>query len=318
MKRNPLTIFIGSALILLFLLVLVVFQVRQTEVAVVTTFGKPTRDITQPGAYFKWPWPIQKVEHFDHRIHNIEGKFEEVLTSDGYNLLIMVYAGWKINEPKVFFPRFGGSVTSAEQSLSGLMRNAYSGVVGKHPLAHFISTREKELKFLDIEQEILKKVQEDSKASNYGLEVQFLGIKKLGLPESVTEKVFEQMRSERQLLETKIRNEAEQEASNIRSTADYESANLLSAADAKAKQVISEGERAVMQYFEVFKQEPALASFLLKLSGLEAFLKERTTLILDLDSSPLELLKSAPVPSGKTGQMAKPELDPKTATSRNP
>lgn len=301
MKRNPLTIIVGSALILVFLLVLVVFQVRQTEVAVVTTFGNPTRDITNSGAYFKWPWPIQKVQTFDHRVHNLEGKFEEVLTSDGYNLLIMVYAGWKISEPKVFFPRFGGSMANAEEKLLGLIRNAYSGVVGKHPLSHFISTSEKELKFAEIEQEFLKKIQEDCRASNYGLEVQFLGIKKLGLPESVTEKVFEQMRSERQLLETNIRTQAEREASDIRSAADYESAKLLTEADAKAKQIISEGERAAMQHFEVFKQEPALASFLIKLSGLEAFLKEKTTLVLDLESSPLELLKTAPGSAGKAG-----------------
>ena len=308
MKRNV-TIIIGAAVILLFLSVLVIFQVRQTEVAVVTRFGKPSRDINEPGRYWKWPWPIEKVEHFDHRIHNLEGKFEQVQTSDGYNLLIMVYAGWKISEPAVFFPRFGGSVASAEQSLGGLMRNAYSGVAGKHPLSHFISTSEKELKFVEIEQEILKRLQADSQASNYGLDVQFLGIKKLGLPESVTEKVFEQMRSERQLLETQIRNQAEQEASNIKSKADRESNDILVAAEAKAKGIISDGEREAAQYFEVFKQEPALASFLLKLSGLEAFLKEKTTLVLDLDSSPLELLKGAPE--------AKKSGDSKPATSGN-
>jgi membrane protease subunit HflC len=171
------------------------------------------------------------------------------------------------------------------------MRNAYSGVVGKHPLSHFISNSEKELKFVEIEQEILKRLQVDTAASNYGLDVQFLGIKKLGLPESVTEKVFEQMKSERQLLETRISNEALKEASSIKSKADGESQRILNEANAKATRIISEGEKEAAQYFEVFKQEPALASFLLKLSGLEAFLKEKTTLVLDLESSPLELLK---------------------------
>lgn len=43
MKRNPLTLVIGLVLILIFGLLLFTFQVRTTEVAVVTTFGKPTR-----------------------------------------------------------------------------------------------------------------------------------------------------------------------------------------------------------------------------------------------------------------------------------
>ena len=49
MKRNLLTIIIGAVLILVFGLLLFVFQVRQSEVAVVTTFGKPVANIDQPG-----------------------------------------------------------------------------------------------------------------------------------------------------------------------------------------------------------------------------------------------------------------------------
>ena len=64
MKRNPLTLIIGLLLILIFGLLLFAFQVRTTEVAVVTTFGNPTRPITEPGLYLKWPWPIQKVWWF--------------------------------------------------------------------------------------------------------------------------------------------------------------------------------------------------------------------------------------------------------------
>src|SRR5947209_20498539 len=113
MKRNPLILAIGFILLVVVVFLLFAFQVRTTEVAVVTTFGKPTRPITQPGLNFKWPPPIQYVHKFDQRIHNFESKFEQVLTSDGYNLLIMVYAGWKIDEPQLFFPRFSGSTMLA-------------------------------------------------------------------------------------------------------------------------------------------------------------------------------------------------------------
>ena len=62
MKKNLLTIVISAVLALIFVLLLFVFQVRRSEVAVVTFFGKPTaRQYNEPGAYFKWPWPIQSV-----------------------------------------------------------------------------------------------------------------------------------------------------------------------------------------------------------------------------------------------------------------
>ena len=106
MKKNPVTLIAGGCLILLFGLLLFCFQVRQGEVAVVTTFGRPTRTYEPGGPYFKWPTPIQKDHHFDQRIQNYEGKFEETLTSDAYPLLMMTYLGWRINDPAQFFPRF--------------------------------------------------------------------------------------------------------------------------------------------------------------------------------------------------------------------
>jgi regulator of protease activity HflC (stomatin/prohibitin superfamily) len=42
MKRNLLTIITAAVLVVIFVLLLFVFQVRQSEIAVVTTFGKPT------------------------------------------------------------------------------------------------------------------------------------------------------------------------------------------------------------------------------------------------------------------------------------
>ena len=66
MKRHPLTIAIGALLLTLFVLLLFFFQVRQSEIAVVTTFGEPKR-IAEPGPHVKLPWPIQKVHKFDQR-----------------------------------------------------------------------------------------------------------------------------------------------------------------------------------------------------------------------------------------------------------
>ena len=51
MKQNPFALIVGTALLLVFGVLLFVFQVRQSQVAVITTFGKPTRDILQPGAW---------------------------------------------------------------------------------------------------------------------------------------------------------------------------------------------------------------------------------------------------------------------------
>lgn len=292
MKRNTFTIVIGGLLLIIFGLLLFVFQVRQSEVAVVTRFGKPDRTKTEPGAYGRLPWPIEKVHKLDQRIQNFEDRFEETLTPDGYNLLVNVYVGWKISEPELFFPKFAnGSIDEAEKSLEAIVRSAKNEIVGKHPFSHFISTNPDELKFTEIENEILAKVQQQVQENKYGIEIKFLGIKKLGLPESVTQTVFERMKSERQVLVSRIENEGKEQAERIRSTAERDSAKIIAEADAQATRIRGEGEAEAAKSFAVFQQNPDLANLILKLNALEQMLKEKTTLILDQNTPPLDLLQ---------------------------
>lgn len=298
MKRNILTIAVGAVLLLVFALLLFVFQVRKSSAAVVTTLGKATQHaITEPGLYFKLPWPIQRVHKLDQRIQNWESKLEQSLTSDNFSLLVSVYAGWRISDPSVFFPKFNeGSAVEAEKVLDGLLRSAKNEVIGLHPFKHFISADEKQLQFTQIENEMLGKIQEQLKAKNYGLEVTFLGVKRLGLPESVTKKVFERMSAERELLATKINSEGEEQASQIRNDANSESAKLLSQAEAKAVTTRGEGEATAARSFTVFQQNPELANLLFKLAALEMTLKDKTTLILDQSTPPLDLLNANAAP----------------------
>src|SRR5438105_1241439 len=257
MNRKPLTLVIGAVLIIIFGLLLFVFQVRKSEVAVVTTFGRATRPITEPGAYFKWPWPIQMVHRFDQRVQNFEDKLTEGLTRDGFNLLSSVFVGWRITEPTNFFPKFAGSpepITEAERSLERLSSNAKRAIVGRHDLADFVSASENGKNFLIIEKEILDAIQSQLRGNNYGMEVEFLGIKRLGLPDSVTQSVFEQMTSERKVLTDKLQSEGESESSIIRSDAERRAAELLYDAEAQATQIKGQGEAEAAKSLEIFKQ----------------------------------------------------------------
>ena len=289
MKRNPLTLSVGILLIIIFGLWLFMFQVRTTQVAVVTTFGKPTRDITEPGAYCKWPWPVQKVYWFEKPVQTFQDKFTEDLTEDNINLMTMVYVGWKITEPKNFFPRFGGSVADAEKVLQGLVHSTKTAVVGKHPLSDFVSASGNGSQFTAIENEILAAVRDQVRAASYGIDIEFLGIKKIGLPDSVTQAVFDRMTSERQVLISKSQYEGEAEAQKIRSEADRQAAEMLAAAAGQATQIRGKGEAEAAKYLAAFQQNPKLAVFLFDLKTLEDSLKDRSTLIFDQRTPPFNL-----------------------------
>lgn len=294
MKRNTLTLAIGILLLLIVSLMLFTFQVRKSEVVVVTTFGKPTSVYTEPGLYGRLPWGIQMVHRFDQRIQNFEDKLTEGLTSDSFNLLTSVYIGWKITQPTNFFPKFAGSskpIAEAERVLERLLSNAKSAIVGRHPLSDFVSASDNGKSFADIENEILAAVQSQVQANNYGLDIEFLGIRKLQLPESVTQSVFERMTSERKVLADKSQFEGEAEAQKIRSDAERRAAEMLANAEGEATGIRAKGEAEAAKSLEVFQQNPDLANFLFGLTALESSLKDRSILIFDQNTPPFNILR---------------------------
>jgi membrane protease subunit HflC len=310
MKRNSLTLIIGALLVLVFGALLFSFQVRQTEIALVTTFGKPTRSINtdpekpEPGWRFKLPWPIQRVQKFDKRTQNLESKFEETITADKINVIVTVYAGWAINDPTLFRERFGDSKERAAAALESIVRQANNAVFGQHPFANLISTDPKEMKLPEIEGEILSRVQPAAKA--YGLDVRFLGIKRLGLPESITQKIFERMKQERQRFVQRLNAEGDALATNILTAALRERDETLAKAEGKASEISGQAESEVAKSLSVFNENIGFATFLMKNAALEEALKDRTTLILDQRTTPFDLLDS-----GSKGAMKPAAAPPK-------
>jgi membrane protease subunit HflC len=302
MKRNLLTVIVGAVLVLIFVLLLFVFQVRQSEVAVVTTFGKPVENIDKPGAYFKWPWPIQKVYKFDQRIQNFEDKFSETLTADNNNLIVTVYTGWRISDASKFYPKFLGSIPQAQSALENMVRNAKNSVFGSNYLSSLVNTDPKQLKFNEIEHQIQATVQADLSTNDYGISLEFLGLKKIELPEGVTASVFQRMIADRQLLINKEQYEGEKEATIIRADADRQAAETIANAEASAIRIHGEAEAAAAPTLRVFEQNPDLYIFLLRIDALKQSLNQKTTLIFDDRTPPFDLFQHLPTNSVSLSQ----------------
>jgi modulator of FtsH protease HflC len=313
MKRNYLTLAVGLILVLIFGTLLFSFQVRQTEVALLTTFGKPTRDIHDPGLYLKLPWPIQRVQKFDKRIHNFEDRDEQTITRDGYHVRIMTYLGWSITDPAIFRERFDGSTTRAQGVLEGFARTAKNAVVGRHPFSSLISTDTNQLKFVEIESEMLDIIR--PLARQNGMEVNFIGIKTLGLPEAITRSVFDRMREERQRHVQRLQAEGESRAAQIRSEADRERTIILSKAQAEASRIRGRADAEAAPFYAELEQSPELAIFLMRLNALEISLKERATLMLDTRTSPYDLLNGLPPVRQLPEKVTQPVTAPAPETS---
>jgi len=294
MKRKPLTLAVAVVLLVIFGLMLFVYQVRVSQVAVVTLFGKIVHTKSDPGPGLRLPYPIERVIKLDQKIQNFQDNFEQIKLRDQNIILLSVYVGYRISEPDVFFMKFrDGSISEAEKLLSGVIRNTKGEVAGRHDFADFISADPQQMKFAQVEQEILGEVQKRVSDLHYGVEIKFLQIQKIGLPESVTQNVITRMSAERQYYIDKITSDGELASTKIRSTADGEALNLLADAEARSLTIQGEGEAKMMKSLEILQQNPDLATFNLQMAAMEQFLKKKTTLILDMSTSPLEWLQMA-------------------------
>lgn len=289
MKNSRLSFVVGGLLLLLFLALLFCFQVRTTEVAVVTTFGRYSRDISEPGLYFRLPVPIQSIYRFDNRLQNFERKFEQSTTRDARNLLVTMYVGWRVESARKFLELFGGDTAKAENTLEGLISNAKNAVIGRYVFSDLISPDPKAVKFDQFEADVLKEIAGPA-SEKYGIKIELVGVKQLGLPEAITGKVFERMRAERDRLVKQYQGEGNARAQEIRSEADRKRDELLAKARADALRVMGEADAQASKELAILEKNPGLAVFLYQINALKEALRERTTLFLDQKTAPFNLL----------------------------
>lgn len=227
-------------------------------------------------------------------MQNFEDPLTERQTRDNFTLLMSVYVGWRITDPAAFFPKFVSSenpIAEAERQLERLLGNAKAAAIGKHPLSDFISANGNGTNFVGIENEILGTLQSQVQANNYGLEIEFLGVKRLQLPSNVSQSVFDRMTEERKRLAEQLQNEGDAEAQNIRSEAGRKAQEMLATARGQATEIKGKGVAEATKSLAVFQQNPELASFLLRLNALEGSLKERSILVFDQNMPPFDLLR---------------------------
>ena len=292
MKNIAITIFIVLIIGVLGLY-LISFQVREIELALVTTFGKPTREITEPGWYFKWPAPIQRVYPFDSRMRVFEGDIGETTTKGAVPIIVNTYVVWKIAEPLRFFNSVE-TVKEAENYLRSQLSDTQNKVIGRHFFSEFVNSDSSKIRFEEIEDEMLGELKQAVR-DDYGIEIKTLGIKQLKISEDVSKDVFERMRAERNRRTEATIAEGNAEAIRIKSDADEKKTVLLAAAEARAKAIRGQGDAEAAQYYKMLEEDTEFAMFLRDIDALKKVLQKRSTIVLSADTEPFKLLKEIPV-----------------------
>jgi membrane protease subunit HflC len=291
MKNIAIPILI-AVIFLVMVVYLVTFQVRATESAFVTRFGKPVREVNEPGLYAKWPTPIEQVHKFDARMRVLEAELGETTTSGTVPIIVNTYVVWRVAEPLKFLNAVK-TVENAELKLRNQINDTQNRVIGRHAFGEFVNSDPNKIQFDQIQAQMLADLKEPVRR-DYGIDIKTLGIKQLKISADVTKQVFERMKAERQRRTDRTTSEGEAEAARIRAEANKKREVLLAAAEAKAKTIRGQGDEEAAKYYKLLEADPQLAIFLRNLETLIAILKEKATVIIPADADPFKLLTRMP------------------------
>ena len=282
--KNSFTILMGAVIAAALLSYMFLYQVRYDQVAVRTTFDKADAGSVQtdPGLKFRLPWPIHKVTHYSKRLQLLEDTVEELQTADGKSVIVKTYLTWRIENPLDFYVTLKDPA-EAQRQLSSRLREI-RGLISRYRLDELVNLDKNAIKLAEIEDQAKATLEKSLAQSGYGLKVESVGIYKIVLPESTTQKVFETMITTRERLSENALQEGQAQASAIRSEAESARERILAFAERRAQTIRSKGDREASKEYESFAANEDFAVFLRKVEALKKMLDHNTTFVLSADS----------------------------------
>ena len=298
---------LGAAVVLL--LFASVYTVSETEQVILTQFGRPLGGVLkEPGLHVKVPF-IQTVHRFDKRWLEYDGDPNEIPTKDKKYIWVDTYARWRIADPLRFFQAVRderGGQSRLDDIVDGETRNAVAsfdlievvrssnrpfqvteelaGIGSAEAMAPVAVGRSK------IAQIILEKSARIT--PEFGIELVDVRFKRINYVDTVQQKVFERMISERRRIAERSRSEGQGRAAEIRGQKERDMLSASSAGYKTAQEIKGAADaKATTIYASAYGRDPDLYQFLKSMETLNASLDEKAWLILSTDSELLKYLK---------------------------
>lgn len=309
-----------SIAILLVLLILggivasgALYTVDETERVIITQFGKPVGEIiNEAGLKVKVPF-IQTVNRIEKRILVWDGSANDMPTKDKLYITVDTFGRWRIKDPLQYFLRLRDE-RSAQSRLEDILGSETRNAVARHELIEIIRTSkdrspEVDPMLADIDISTLlpitkgrKRIEADifdaasGKLEEFGIELLDIRFKRINYNESVRQKIYARMISERDQIAERFRSEGAGEAARINGNKERELQKIVSEAYRTIQTIQGDADaEATDIYARSYNQTPAAADLYKFIKTLETYrsvIDSDTTLVLSTDSDLMSLLKS--------------------------
>ncbi|TFH89626.1 protease modulator HflC [Vibrio ouci] len=305
------------------LLLMSVFVIQEGERGLVIRFGRVLDDngvskIYEPGLHFKMPL-FDRVKTLDARIQTMDGRSDRFVTSEKKDVIIDTYVKWRIEDfGRFYLTTGGGNVLTAEALLERKVTDVLRSEIGAREIKQIVSgprnndvlpdsvdseevTTEAAKEALEIDGErdkIMANVLEgtrDSALTDLGVEIVDFRMKKINLPDNISDSIYKRMRAERESVARKHRSQGRERAEVIRAQAELEVATVLAEADKTARVTRGEADaKAAKIYSDAYNKDAEFFGFVRSLKAYEkSFSNKSDILVLDPKSDFFQYMNNA-------------------------
>lgn len=283
--------YLGFILIALIALLVVLsasmFTVDQRQNALVFQLGEVVSVKTKPGLYFKLPL-VQNVRYFDTRILTLDSADpERFITSEKKNVLVDSFIKWRVIDARQFYVSVGGDERRAEIRLNQTVNDGLRAEFGKRTINAVVSGSREEIMSI-----IRAKADQD--ARTIGVQVVDVRIKRVDLPEAVSENVYRRMEAERKQVANELRSTGAAEAEKIRADADKQKDVIVAEAYRDAQGVKGEGDaKASALYAAAYGKNAEFYAFYRSMQAYrESFKSKSDVMVLDPSADFFKYMKN--------------------------
>ncbi|HWM41538.1 MAG TPA: protease modulator HflC [Burkholderiales bacterium] len=269
---------IGPIVAVLAVLALVVssalFTVDQRQNAIVFQLGEVKEIVVRSGLHLKWPL-LQNVRLFDMRILTFDDAEPlRFLTQGNRPVLVDSFVKWRIADVRQYYVSVQGdelrAATRIKQTVAGVLRDEFGART-----VHEVVSGERE----QVMNRVRDKVDQDLK--RIGVEIVDVRLKRVDLPQDVSESVYRRMEAERKRIANELRSTGAAEAEKIRADADRQREVLLAEAYRDAQRIRGDGDaKSAAIYAAAFNQNPEFYSFYRSMEAYRSTFRGRNDLML--------------------------------------
>jgi membrane protease subunit HflC len=275
MNSGKSIILIVLAAALLLVLSASIFIVNENQVALRLQLGEIVDSDYEPGLHFKLPL-VQNARKFDKRIQTLNLDSERFLTVEKKYVVVNSFAKWRIGDVAQYFRSTGGRKEQTDRLLSARINAALRDEFGKRTILEVVSGERTE---------IMRKLAREANeaAADLGVEVVDVRVKQIDFEGTISDSIYERMRTERHRVASELRAQGAEAAERIQADADRQRTEILANAYRDAELIRGEGDaKAAETYAQAFQRDADFYAFWRSLRAYrEVFQEGGSMMVLD-------------------------------------